>query len=83
MILQKTCHKSTQEETRRDNRKDKRQGKAEFGGGAVEELYVCLGEAQWGFTELCSSLYKKNNESAELKKVPIYQAINVVLISDI
>lgn len=59
MILQKTRHKSTQEETRRENRQDKRQGKAEFGGGAVKELYVCLGEEQWGFIELHSSLYKK------------------------
>lgn len=71
MILQKTCHKSTQEETRTDNLQDKRQGMAEFGGGAVEELYVCLGEEQWRLIELGSSLYKKNNESAELKKVPI------------
>lgn len=58
MILQKTCHKSTQEETRRDNRQDKRQGKEEFGGWAVEELYVCLGEEQRGFIELCSSTKK-------------------------
>lgn len=65
---------STQEETRRDNRKDKRQGKAESGGGAVEELYVCLGEEHEG---LQNSWYKKKYESAELKKVPIHGAINV------
>lgn len=40
---------------KKSHRQDKREGKAEFGGGAAEELYVCLGKEQWGFTEPRSS----------------------------